>query len=212
MSSPSQRLYAMGDRMREQPQTDATKLSVLTYFLEKSELRNSEHNRKILQRAMGDRYYTSDTLREVANQNERNLEHRTKASRPLGRSVTTEELTDWFKQIAAASPWLALTARNLDLCTRIFLTDERIPLTHNLADLVLAVEIADREHRLDKTPPPKPTFPDNDLSVPLADGSMPLPLDATTYEQRRATIAQQRNLVARLHKFEAWQREQRRSD
>ena len=43
---------------------------------------------------------------------------------------------------------------------------------------------------------------------PLEDGSMPLPIDATTYEQRRATIAQQRNLVARLRKFTAWQREQ----
>jgi len=37
---------------------------------------------------------------------------------------------------------------------------------------------------------------------------MPLPIDATTYEQRRATIAQQRDLVARLRKFAAWQCEQ----
>jgi hypothetical protein len=43
---------------------------------------------------------------------------------------------------------------------------------------------------------------------PLEDGSMPLPIDPTTYEQRRATIAQQRDLVARLRKFEIWQREQ----
>ncbi len=65
---------------------------------------------------------------------------------------------------------------------------------------------------LDRVPPPAPpTFPDLDLSVSLADGSMPLPLDATTYQQRRATIAQQRNLVARLRKFTAWQREQQRS-
>jgi hypothetical protein len=34
------------------------------------------------------------------------------------------------------------------------------------------------------------------------------PIDVTSYEQRRATIAQRRNLVARLRKFTAWQREQ----
>jgi hypothetical protein len=42
----------------------------------------------------------------------------------------------------------------------------------------------------------------------LVDGTVPLPIDATPYEQRRASIAQQRNLVARLRKFTAWQREQ----
>ena len=41
---------------------------------------------------------------------------------------------------------------------------------------------------------------------------MPLPIDATLYEKRRATIAQQRNLVARLRKFAAWQREQQQQE
>ena len=34
------------------------------------------------------------------------------------------------------------------------------------------------------------TFPDDPME-PLVDGTMPLPIDATPYEQRRATIAQQ---------------------
>jgi hypothetical protein len=42
----------------------------------------------------------------------------------------------------------------------------------------------------------------------LSDGTKPLPIDAATYEQRQSTIPQQRNLVARLRKFAAWQREQ----
>jgi hypothetical protein len=47
------------------------------------------------------------------------------------------------------------------------------------------------------------------LRVPtLVIGTMPFPIDATPYEQRRASIAQQRNLVACRRKFTAWQREQ----
>ena len=45
---------------------------------------------------------------------------------------------------------------------------------------------------------------------PLVDGTMPLPIDATPLEQRRATIAQQHNLVARLRKLATWQRERAR--
>jgi hypothetical protein len=56
-------------------------------------------------------------------------------------------------------------------------------------------------------PSPAPTFPDDPME-PLVDGTMPLPIDATLFEQRRATIAQQHNLVARLRKLAAWQREQ----
>ena len=58
-------------------------------------------------------------------------------------------------------------------------------------------------------PPAPPTFPDDPFEL-LEDGSMPLPIDATPYEQRRASIAQMKNLVTRLRKFEVWQREQQR--
>jgi hypothetical protein len=72
------------------------------------------------------------------------------------------------------------------------------------------VKIGDAEHRLGKNAPPPPpappTFPDP--MVPLVDGTMPLPLDATEYEQRKGTLPQVRNLVDRLRRFEAWQREQ----
>jgi hypothetical protein len=74
---------------------------------------------------------------------------------------------------------------------------------------VNALKIADREQRLDKNlSPPPPQFADDDLSQPLSDGTMPLSIDATPYEQRRASIAQMKNLVGRLRKFAAWQREQ----
>jgi hypothetical protein len=46
------------------------------------------------------------------------------------------------------------------------------------------------------------------LDEVLSANTKPLPIDATPYEQRRASIAQQRNLVARLRKFAAWQSEQ----
>ena len=95
--------------------------------------------------------------------------------------------------------------------TKVFLFDKRLSPQHTLQDLVQAVKIADAKHRLDKNAPPPPpappTFPDDPFEL-LEDGTMPLPIDATPYEQRRASIAQQRNLVARLRKFAAWQREQ----
>jgi hypothetical protein len=135
--------------------------------------------------------------------------------RPLGREVLEAELQDWLQQIANVNQWFALTYRNIDLVTKVFLFDERLSPQHTMEDLVNAVKIADAEHRLDKNAPPpppaRPTFTDDDPMEPLMDGTMPLPIDATPYEQRRATIAQQRNLVARLRKFEVWQREQQQS-
>jgi hypothetical protein len=62
-----------------------------------------------------------------------------------------------------------------------------------------------------KSAPEPPMFPDDPME-PLVNGTMPLPIDATTYEQRRTTIAQQRNLVARLRKFDIWQREQQQQE
>ena len=43
----------------------------------------------------------------------------------------------------------------------------------------------------------------------LADGELPRPLDATPSEQRKASVDQMRNLVARLKRYEVWQRENR---
>jgi hypothetical protein len=82
-------------------------------------------------------------------------------------------------------------------------------------DFVRAVKIADAEHRLDKNappPPPEPPMFSDDPFEPLVDGTMPLPIDANPYEQRRASIAQMKNLVARLRKFEVWQREQQQQE
>jgi hypothetical protein len=129
----------------------------------------------------------------------------------LGRTVDEAELRNWLQQIANANQWFALTYRNLDIVSKIFLFDPRLSTQHTMQDLVNAVKIADAEHRLDKNAPPPPpappTFPDDPME-PLVDGTMPLPIDATTYVQRRASIAQMKNLVARLRSFEVWQREQ----
>jgi hypothetical protein len=129
-------------------------------------------------------------------------------SRSLGRTVEEAELRDWLQQIFNANPWMALTHRNVDLISKTFLFDERIPITRNMQDLIQAVKLVDAEQHLDRTPPPpKPQFPDDPMK-PLVDGTMPLPLDATEYEQRKGTLPQVRNLVDRLRRFEAWQREQ----
>jgi hypothetical protein len=129
---------------------------------------------------------------------------------PMRREVSEVELRDWLQQIFNANPWMAFTHRNVDLISKTFLFDERIPITRNMQDLIQAVKIADAEHRLDKSAPPPPpappTFPDDPMK-PLVDGTMPLPLDATEYEQRKGTLPQVRNLVDRLRRFEAWQRE-----
>ena len=132
-----------------------------------------------------------------------------KPIRPFGREVSEAELQDWLQQISNANPWLALTYRNIDLVTKTFLFDERLSPQHTMADLIQAVKIADAEQRLDKNaPPPPPQFPDDDLSQPLSEGELPLPLDATPSEQRRASVNQMRNLVARLKRYEVWQRKQ----
>ena len=65
----------------------------------------------------------------------------------------------------------------------------------DLADMVKTASLL--SPYLDRVPPPPiPTFPDDDLDMILTDGTKPLPLDATTYEQRRASIAQLKNVMA----------------
>jgi hypothetical protein len=92
------------------------------------------------------------------------------------------------------------------VCELFTSNDPRISHRLDVKDMVAAATIP--APTLDTVPPPAPpTFPD-DLDEILPDGTKPLPIDAMTYEQRRATIAQQRNFVARLRKFAAWQREQ----
>jgi hypothetical protein len=108
---------------------------------------------------------------------------------------------------------MALTTRNVDIISKIFLFDERLSPQHTMQDLVNALKIADAEQHLDRTPsPPKPQFPDDDLTQPLEDYSLPLAIDATPNEQRRASIAQMKSLVARLRRFELWQREQQQQE
>ena len=131
----------------------------------------------------------------------------------MGRTVEEAELRDWLQQIFTANPWMAFTTRNVDLISKVFLFDARMSPQRTLQDLIQAVKITDAEQRPDRVPPPpKPQFPDDDLTQPLSDGNLPLPLDALPHEQRRASIAQMRNLVARLRNFEVRQREQQQQE
>jgi hypothetical protein len=133
-----------------------------------------------------------------------------KPIRPMGRTVSEDELRGGIQSVLDKNPWIACTHRNIDLITKVFLFDtERMSPQRNMEDLMNAVKIVEAEHRLDRTPPPpKEVFPDDDLSQTLADGTLPLPLDATVGEQRKASLVQMKNLVGRLKRQEVWQRQQ----
>ena len=107
---------------------------------------------------------------------------------------------------------MADTVENKRRVCELFTSDDkRISHRLDLNDMVTAATILSAY--LDRVPPPpKPVFPDDDLSQPLSDGELPLPLDSTIPEQRRASINQMRNLVARLKRYEVWQREQQQQE
>ena len=139
------------------------------------------------------------------------MEHRPQRNVTLKRPITVEKVFALYAQVQQANAsWMANTERNkLEVCTLFTSDDPRVSQKLDLMDMRKCVEI--HSPQLDRVPPPAPpTFPDEPME-PLMDGTMPLRIDATPYEQRRATIAQQRNLVARLRKFTAWQGQQQRS-
>jgi hypothetical protein len=196
-------------RIEEQKanQLQSEKERILAAFLAPpSPYQDTPNNRKLLKRYMGSKFYDFSTLQEVARIYKTRLEHVAKVSRPLGREVSAAELEDWFKRIAAASPWFALSARNINICTNVFLSDPRIPLTHNLQDLIAAIELADCEHRLDRNapppPPPKPTYQEEGLE----DWMLPMPSEP--YVLRRATLEQVKNYCAREYGYKKWLAEQ----
>ena len=134
--------------------------------------------------------------------------------KPLKRELESlDEVLALYQQVLDANAsWMADTIENKRRVCELFTSDdERISHRLDLNDMVTAATILSAY--LDRVPPPpKPTFPDDDLSQPLPDGSMPLPLDATEYEQRKGTLPQVRNLVDRLRRFEAWMREQQQQE
>jgi hypothetical protein len=212
---PSSEMYLRAHYNREAEekanQLPEEKERILSAFLASpSEYIDSPNNRKILKRWMGTKCYDFAELHATAAAHKNRLEHRPPPNKPLKREVTLDEIFALYQQVLDAnSSWLADTTENRRRVCELFTSDDpRISHKLDLADMVTAVRALSAT--LDRVRPPEPPkFPDDDLSQPLTDGTMPLPIDATPYEQRRATIAQQRNLVARLHKFEAWQREQR---
>ena len=131
-----------------------------------------------------------------------------RSSRPLGRTVEAAELESWFKEIAAVNQWFALTARNLDIVSKIFLFDERIPLTRNQQDLVLAIKIAKAEHRLDVNAPPPPPKPQY-VEEGLADWELPMP--SPEWVLRKATKEQLASYIPRAKAYEKWLKEQEQS-
>ena len=132
-----------------------------------------------------------------------------RSSRPLGRTVEAAELESWFKEIASVNSWFALTSHNLDIVSRIFLFDERIPLTRNQQDLVLAIKIAKAEHRLDVNAPPPPPPKPQYVEEGLADWELPMP--SPEWVLRKATKEQLASYIPRAKAYEKWLNEQEQS-
>lgn len=122
----------------------------------------------------------------------------------LPRSVSAEEATEMYSKVLAAnSSWMANTEKNGRLVAEVFLTDPRISPKRDLKDMVLALQIASAS--LDRVP--KVVFVDDPQDKQLSDGKLPLKLDAAAFEQRQASREQQKNLLARLRRFEKWREE-----
>jgi hypothetical protein len=132
-----------------------------------------------------------------------------KPSRPLKRELESlDEVFALYAQVQRANAsWMADTLENKRRVCELFTSDDpRISERLDLRDMVTAATILSAT--LDRVPPPpKATFPD-DLTQTLSDGTKPLPLDALPHEQRRGSLAQVRNLHARLVRYEQWNREQ----
>lgn len=211
--TPASKLYLKShyDREREERenQSAAEKQRILAAFLLDGDYQDTPSNRGILEKGMGNDFYDFGALRAVAKANARTMEHKAKPTRPLKRAVTLDEVFALFGQVQKANAsWLADTAENKRRVCELFTSDDqRISRELNLADMVTAVRILSAT--LDRVPSPEPPrFPDDDLSQPLSDGELPLPLDAPPYVQRKASVTQMRNLVARLKRQEIWQRQQ----
>jgi hypothetical protein len=133
-----------------------------------------------------------------------------KPVRPLKRTITIDEVFALYAQVQQAnSSWMSDTENNkLKVCTLFTDPDDpRISERLDIKDMVAAATILSAQ--LDRVPPPpKPQFPDDDLTIRLVDGELPLPIDAPVFIQRKASIAQMKNLVDRLKRFEVWKREQ----
>jgi hypothetical protein len=133
-----------------------------------------------------------------------------KPSRPLKRELESlDEVFALYQQVLNANAsWMADTIENKRRVCELFTSDdERISHRLDLNDMKNAATILSAT--LDRVPKPEaPRFPDDDLAQRLSDGEMPLAIDAPAFIQRRASIAQMRNLVARLKRQEVWQREQ----
>ena len=105
---------------------------------------------------------------------------------------------------------VADTERNkLAVCT--LFTDPSDPANLStrldVMDMRKCVEIL--APQLDRVPPPAPpSFPDDDLTVPLTDGTLPLPIDAPLFVQRKATVVQLRNFSDRNKRRMKWEAEQ----
>jgi hypothetical protein len=130
---PSTALYLKAHYNKErEPQTEDEIKFILDSFL-KDGYENSEYNRRILSEIIHKEYrgiFSMANLREVAYGRGKELERELKSSRPIGRTVEQEELQSMLQQVFAANPWLGFTHRNVDLISKVFLFDERIPPAH----------------------------------------------------------------------------------
>jgi hypothetical protein len=122
--------------------------------------------------------------------------------RPVGRTVEQSEIEGWFNQIVAANSWFALTPRNVDIITKIFLFDGRLSHMHTVEDFARAFKIANAEHRLDQNaPPPKPQF---ESSIE----SWQLPMPSPAWALRTASKEALADYIKRAKEYEIWLAEQ----
>jgi hypothetical protein len=123
----------------------------------------------------------------------------------MARQITHAEALDFVNRVLAADPWAVDSTENAVRVVKVFLHDPRITGS-TIQDMVKALHYASEDPNFERTPPPE--FPDEDLTIPLQDGSSKLPINATELQQRGATRAQSFNLLARLRRKELWEFEQ----
>ncbi len=124
----------------------------------------------------------------------------------MPRFVSETELCEMLAKVLAANPTIADTERNGEIIATEFL--ENAPPSRSLRNMVDSVNRV--AHKLERCAAPKPIPPawvDDDLTKPLSDGTMPLPINASQLAQRTCSRAQSLNYIDRLRRKTKWEKE-----
>ena len=176
-------------------------------FLKEAGKHTSGNNVELVYRRLD--AFTQDAIKAAIRELGCNLEIAPRVVRPLDRTVSEQELTQIMTNILAADPTIADDRYNGAIFAQVFLSNATSP-RKDANDIRKALQICGPKFKRNAppAPPEPPPFPDEDLSVPLADGSDKLPIDANHQQQRGATRLQSMNLLKRLRLKEQWEAEQ----